>query len=85
MVTPKLIVATPHAVFSVGLIISPPHVQIHAMIHQNAHYVPEIILPATRDAQYTGSFNAAGNLPSTVTFYQIILEIRIQLLKTAAH
>ncbi|KAL4131958.1 hypothetical protein QTP88_009184 [Uroleucon formosanum] len=68
MVTPKLIVATPRAVFGVGLIISPPHVQIHAMFHQNAHFALAIILPATRDAQCTGSFNAAGNLPPTVTF-----------------
>ncbi|KAL4104420.1 hypothetical protein QTP88_019721 [Uroleucon formosanum] len=52
MVTPKLIVSTPRAVFGVGLIISPPHVQIHAMFHQNAHFALAIILPATRDAQY---------------------------------
>jgi hypothetical protein len=73
MTTPKLFVATPHDVFGVGFIISLPHVQIHAMFHQYRHFVLEIILPATRDAQYTGSFDGVGNLSPIVTFYQIIL------------
>lgn len=57
MVTPKLIVATPHDVFDVAFIISLPHVQIHVKPLQNAHFVLEIIQPVTRDVQYTERYN----------------------------
>jgi len=72
-------VAITHVVSDVVIIINPRHVQNRAQIHQNAHFVRGITQQVIKDVQSTEIFSVAEIKLQKVTFYLIMLEIRLQM------